>query len=209
MRGTILVAYASRYGSTREVAERIADTLRECGYEVDCRDMREVRSIDDYRTVVLGAPFYYGRWPRTARHFLSRFGPGLAHRDVAVFATGHIAADKSADTRTQLDILLERNDWLRPFSSEIFGGRWDPAVLRGPQRMMLWFPASPLRALPPADLRDWPAIEKWARSVAESVKAGAAQPNPPNAGQQHSRSGASLSSIGEYIADQQRKELRP
>jgi menaquinone-dependent protoporphyrinogen IX oxidase len=31
----VLVAYGSRYGSTREVAETVVSTLRECGLQVD------------------------------------------------------------------------------------------------------------------------------------------------------------------------------
>lgn len=205
MKGRILVAYASRYGSTREVAEHLSQTLRRNGFEVDCRSMTELSDISDYPTIVLGAPFYFGRWPGSARHFLGRFGPVLAHRDIAVFATGRVDPDQSpAEARQQLDLLLRRCDWLRPFASEMFGGRWDPSLLRGAHRWLLWFPGSPLKRLPVSDLRDWRAVDGWAERIGEVVRSTAAQPNPTRAPHETSRSDVPLTVLGEYIADQQR-----
>lgn len=205
MKARILVAYATRYGATEEIAEFVAVRLRESGFDVDCRAMREVSSIDDYRAVIVGAPFYYGRWPRPARRFLSRFGPVLAHRDVAVFATGRIEPTRpESDVRPQLDALLDRYTWLSPFSAALFGGRWDPAALRGLDRWMRKLPGSPLHVLPATDLRDWEAIGAWATHVAAALHAGAAQPNPPVAAPPRtSRAGATLATLRNYLAERQ------
>jgi len=70
MSNSILVAYATRYGSTQEVAEQVAVTLRESGLEVSLRPAREVEALDEYRAVVLGVPLYIGRWLRDGRRFL-------------------------------------------------------------------------------------------------------------------------------------------
>ncbi|MGV9665220.1 flavodoxin domain-containing protein [Nocardia niigatensis] len=211
MKGRILIAYATRYGATREIADHLANTLRESGLDVECRAMHDLRTIDDYRAVILGAPFYYGRWPRPARSFLNRFGPVLAHRDVAVFAIGRIGPDQSeSDVRSQLDRLLARYSWLAPFSTALFGGRWNPAGLRGLDRWMLKLPGSPLHTLPPSDLRNWDDISAWATAVATALKARAAQPNPSTAEPTGtSRAGAALSTIRNYIADQQLPWRRP
>ena len=58
MSAPVLVAYATRYGSTQEAAEAVAATLRERGLEAEVRPAREVRSLDGYNAVVLGAPLY-------------------------------------------------------------------------------------------------------------------------------------------------------
>ena len=58
----ILVTYATRYGSTEEVAEMIATNLREAGLEVDLQPMRAVLSLDAYGAAVLGAAIYGGHW---------------------------------------------------------------------------------------------------------------------------------------------------
>ena len=79
MTALILVAYATKHGSTQEVAEAIAATLREHALEVEVKPASEVRALDRYGAVVLGAPLYSGRWhgdasSSTAR---SRRLPGL------------------------------------------------------------------------------------------------------------------------------------
>ena len=71
MSASILVAYATRYGSTQEVAEAVAETLRDRGLEVDIGPMRDVRALDQYHAVVLGAPLYMFHWHKDALHFLS------------------------------------------------------------------------------------------------------------------------------------------
>lgn len=62
----VLVAYATKYGSTQEVAEAIAATLREGGVGVDIQPMRGVRALEKYGAVVLGAPIYLGKWHKDA-----------------------------------------------------------------------------------------------------------------------------------------------
>ena len=66
----VLVAYASKYGSTPEVAEAIAAPLRENNLEVDLKPMREVKTLEKYTAVVLGAPPYLLGWLKDAHSFL-------------------------------------------------------------------------------------------------------------------------------------------
>ena len=70
MSDLILVTYATRYGSTQEVAEAIAATLRESGLEVDIQPMRKVQKLERFRAIVMGAPLYIGRWHKDAEKFL-------------------------------------------------------------------------------------------------------------------------------------------
>lgn len=55
---SILLAYATRFGSTQEVAEAITATLREAGIEVELQAMQDVESLDGYDAIVLGAALY-------------------------------------------------------------------------------------------------------------------------------------------------------
>jgi menaquinone-dependent protoporphyrinogen oxidase len=165
-RDAILVAYTTRHGSTPEVAEAIAETLRARGLAVDLQPLRDVRTLNSYRAVVIGAPFYMFRWHIDAKHFLRDFQQSLAQRPTAIFARGPFE-DKPEDwegVRGQLDKELSRVPWLKPVSVEIVGGKFDPATLRFPFNLI-----PGLRALPVSDLRDWNAIRAWADDLATTL----------------------------------------
>src|SRR5215469_9680595 len=94
MSTSVLVAYATRYGSTQEVAEAIAATLREGGLAVDLQPAQDVRTLDQYRVVLLGAPLSLFHWHKDALHFLARHREALTQRPVAIFALGPFHTDE-------------------------------------------------------------------------------------------------------------------
>ena len=151
-----LVAYATKHGTTEEVAKAVAEELRGLGLEVELRELRKVRELEGHRAVVIGAPLYAGRWQKDARKFLKRHGKELAEHPVAVFALGplKLTEEDLASSRTQLDRALALAPDLRPATVEVFGGAIDPAKLR--------FPFNRMQA---ADARDWDTIRAWARSL--------------------------------------------
>jgi menaquinone-dependent protoporphyrinogen oxidase len=169
MSDSILVTYATRHGSTQEVAEVVAATLRECGLTVDLQPLRKVRTLDGYNAIVLGAPLYMFRWHKDALGFLSRYREALMERLVAIFALGptHDPHDEEEwqDSCAQLDKELAKFPWLTPVALEMFGGKYDPAKLRFPYSLI---PA--LRQMPTTDLRDWTAIGAWASNLAVKLQ---------------------------------------
>ena len=85
----ILVAFATKAGSTEEVAAAIADALRKSGNIVDLRRARDVREpASRWGCIVLGAPIYSGRWHRDAHRFLKRHRGELERVPVAIFGMG-------------------------------------------------------------------------------------------------------------------------
>ncbi len=163
MSASVLVAYATRYGSTQEVAETVAATLRESGLEVDLQHLRQVHSIDQYRAIVIGAPLYMFRWHKDALNFLSRYHTILTTRPVAIFALGpfHANEEEFQSSREQLEKELEKFPWLNPTAIEIFGGKFDPEKLTFPHNLV---PA--LKKMPASDVRDWRVIRAWANDLA-------------------------------------------
>lgn len=153
---TVLVAYASKHGSTREVAERVADRLRDAGLEVELESAGRIAEVGGYDAVVLGAAIYMGRLHPEARSLLGR----LDGARVAVFAMGPqtLGDDEVASSRQQLDSSLAKAPGVEPFAVAIFGGVFDPRKLR-----------FPLNRLPEFDARDWDAIDAWADEVARSL----------------------------------------
>jgi menaquinone-dependent protoporphyrinogen oxidase len=154
MQPSILVAHASKKGSTAEVAAFVAKRLGERGLIADVRKAAEVEDLAFYDGVVLGGSLYFGRWHDEARTFLSRFETALAERPLAVFALGPKTASPEdlAESRAQLDRAL--GDF-KPTTVAVFGGVIDPKKLR-----------FPFNRMPGSDARDWDAIAAWADEVA-------------------------------------------
>jgi len=174
MSSKVLLAFATRYGSTQEVAEAVAATLRDSGVEVDLRPLREVRALAGYTGVVVGAPLMMYRWHKDALSFLSRHRQALLQLSVVVFALGPVHdphdAQEWQDSRAQLDKELVKFPWFKPVAVEMFGGRFDPALLR--------FPLNKLAGSAPAsDIRDWEAIRAWAGGLATKLEPRAPQLN--------------------------------
>ena len=157
----VLVAYATKHGSTREVAEAVSKTLRAEGVQVDLRPARGVRGpAGDRDLVVLGAPVYSRRWHHDAHRFLKRHRKELLTVPVAVFGMGPRNPGQEAwqRSRRQLDRALAKRDWLRPTAVAVSGGA-DPPTRQGKR---------------PRDLRDWDA----GRARATGIGHDQAQPPP-------------------------------
>jgi menaquinone-dependent protoporphyrinogen oxidase len=60
MTARILVAYASRKGSTAGIAQAIGKDLVSAGHTVDVIEMKTVTTVAGYNAVVIGAPLYMG-----------------------------------------------------------------------------------------------------------------------------------------------------
>ena len=162
MSTSILVAYATRYGSTKEVAEAIAETLRQEGAQVALHPLDEVRSLAGYQAVVMGAPLQMYRWHRDAFGFLSRHRKALAGMPVAVFVLGPVQNPHNEEewqgSRDQIAKELAKVDWFKPLAVEILGGKFDPQALGGLMKMFA-------KAEPASDIRDWEAIRQWAQGL--------------------------------------------
>ncbi len=159
MSNVILVGYATRSGSTREVAEAIAASFRDNGQEVDLQPMRNVGSLEKYSALVLGAPLYMFHWHKDALSFLSRHRGAVQKVPVAVFALGpfHDEEKEWTEVRGELDKELAKLPWFSPVAHQVFGGKFDPANLRFPMNLV---PA--MKKMPASDIRNWTAIRTWA-----------------------------------------------
>lgn len=162
MPASVLVAYATRYGSTQDVAKAVADALRGHQIAADLQPARGVRSLEAYNAAVLGAPLYMFRWHADALRFLSRHQVALSSKPLAIFALGPFHDDEKErqGAREQLDKELAKFAWLTPVAVEIVGGKFDPARLTFPYNLI---PA--LKQMPASDARDWTAVRAWADSL--------------------------------------------
>lgn len=169
MGSPVLVGFATRYGSTKEVAEAVAAALRGAGVEVEVKPLREVGDPRAYHGVVIGAPLQMFRWHKDALGFIANQRQSLERKPVAVFALGPVTGEEKefVEARSQLDKELAQFPWFLPFEVKIFGGKFDPLALRFP---WTWLPA--VKKWPAMDIRDWQAVSSWAQGLAARFLAG-------------------------------------
>lgn len=157
----ILVTYASRFGSTQQVAEAIAQALEEEGCQVDLKPMRETPTVNGYRAVLLGSAVNHGKWLPESVEFVRAHQKALNRVPVALF-TVHIAniGEDEKSHKSRLAYLDEVRPLLDPVDEVFFPGRFNR---RGAAelipRWIAWI-------VPNIDLRKWDVIREWAHEIA-------------------------------------------
>ncbi len=172
MLASVFVAYATRSGSTAEVAHAIGASLRKSGLAVDVAPVSLVDSVPRMTAVILGVPLYMGRFPKEFHRFLARHRAALEILKPWCFVLGPTRANPSdfEAARNQATRQLGRYDWFCPADVHVFGGRWDPKTLPFPFSLAARLPGHPLEKIPAADVRDWGEIDQWATGIARQIK---------------------------------------
>ena len=81
----ILVTYASRAGSTAEVAEAIGKILIDSRVQVDVMSMNDVKDLSSYQAVVAGSAIHKSRWLPEAMEFIKVHQAELSQKTFAIF----------------------------------------------------------------------------------------------------------------------------
>jgi menaquinone-dependent protoporphyrinogen oxidase len=158
----VLVAYATRTGSTPEVAKTIARHLCEAGLSAEARPVGEVTSLEGYSGAVLGSAVRYGAWLPEITDFLSVHRDTLSAMPVAFF-TMHMLAlgDDPAAMAERAKYTAKPHELVTPIDEVFFEGMIDPARLSFFDRMAVRLVKSPV-----GDRRDWGRIAGWADALA-------------------------------------------
>ena len=173
----VLVAYASRHGATRGIAERIAEKLSEQGLDVRLQAASEATNTDEYDAFVIGSAAYMFHWLKEASEFVRRNKRVLVARPTWLFSSGPIGPDrfdpKTGKDQLETTIPREFEDFeleLHPRGKKVFFGAWDPDYppVGWAERVMHMTPAR--KAMPAGDFRDWPEIEAWAMEIAAGLE---------------------------------------
>lgn len=165
----VLVAYATKYGATREIAERVAATLTHSGLEVTLQPAAQADPPLAYAGVVLGGAVYAGRWLAPAAAYLKTHAADLAARPTWLFSSGPTGRGDPVTLmqgwRFPAD-LQPLADLIHPRDVAFFHGAIWPQKLNFAERLIL----KALKA-PTGDFRDWAHIEGWARAIAAALQA--------------------------------------
>ncbi|WP_394771265.1 flavodoxin domain-containing protein [Lacisediminihabitans sp.] len=171
---SVLVAYASKYGSTEEIAERIAGRLRDLGQNALAVPAEAAGDPAGYDAIIVGSAVYLGSWRKEATEFVRHNRETLSARPVWLFSSGPLGTestdvngkDVQAEARPKEIDEFERE--ISPRGSHVFFGVLDPDKLAGRDRLMRRLP--PVREiLPEGDFRHWDEVDAWATSIADEL----------------------------------------
>jgi menaquinone-dependent protoporphyrinogen oxidase len=157
----LLLVYATRCGSTGEIARQVAQDLKARGFAVDLRRADKTVSAAHYGNVVVGGAVRYGKWLPEAVDFVKRNQAALKQKPTAFFAVHMLntgADEKSREAR--LSYLAPARALIQPAAEIYFAGKIDQSRMSFTDRLM----CKVFKARN-GDFRDWPAIHGWAQGV--------------------------------------------
>lgn len=164
----VLVAYATKYGATAEIAEKIGQVLRGAGLRADVLPADRVSDLTPYQAVVLGSAVYAGRWRKEAATFLEANEERLAERQVWLFSSGPTGEGDAVQLMKGWRFPEAQQpiaDRIQPRDIALFHGLIDMKKLNLAEKLII----KALKA-PVGDFRDWDAITSWAVAIADALK---------------------------------------
>ena len=163
MRHRTLIAYASRAGSTAEVAQTIGEVLRQAGLDADVRAVKDVHDLTAYDSVVLGTAIWAGKPLPEARQFLAIHQAALAQRPVAYFIQcDQLREYTPANRQVALGYVAPLRAVMEPVTIGLFAGRRDFSKVNW---LLRWFLMRVVK-LQEGDWRNWEQIREWAGLLA-------------------------------------------
>ena len=168
MDGRVLVAYATKYGATQEIAAAIGGALSSAGLAVDVLQVDRVKDVSSFRAVVLGSAVYVGQWRKEAVAFLVKHEQALSERPVWLFSS----SPSGKGDPVQLMSGWKFPEAQKPIAERIhardtalFHGALDPEKLSLPEKLILKGVKAPL-----GDFRDFEVVRAWGLSIADALK---------------------------------------
>jgi menaquinone-dependent protoporphyrinogen oxidase len=168
MDNRILIAYATKYGATAEIAEKIGQVLRQAGLRADVLPADRVRDLTPYKAVVLGSAVYVGQWRKEAATFLEDNEKELAERPVWLFSSGPTGEGDPVHLMKGFRFPEAQQpiaDRIRPRDIAFFHGVLDMKELSLADKLIVKGIKAPV-----GDFRDWDAITSWAAAIADVMK---------------------------------------
>lgn len=166
---TVLVTYASKYGATREIADKIGESIVNAGVQAEVLPVDEVADLGKYSAAVLGSAVYIGHWRKEAVRFVKKHETELAKMPVWIFSSG---PTEDADTDAFMDggrlpkAVAPVAEHIHPRDTVIFHGAIDSEQMSSFESWLLKRVKAPI-----SDAREWEEIAAWGAGIAEAVRA--------------------------------------
>ncbi|MBN1665865.1 MAG: flavodoxin domain-containing protein [Anaerolineales bacterium] len=157
MENRILIAYATRAGSTVEMAAAIGEGLSQQGFDVDVKPIKDEPNLQGYRAAILGSAIRMGNWLPEAVKFIETNRQTLMSMPVALFSVHMLNTGEDETSKTNRLAYLDK---VRPYLNRpeevYFEGVMDFSRLSLADRLI-----SKMVKAVEADKRDWEKIRAW------------------------------------------------
>ena len=167
MNNQVLVTYASKYGATIGIAEKIAGVLEEAQFVVSLLPVDQPVNLSSFQAVVLGSPIYVGRWRPEAVSFLENNEKELTSKDVWLFSSGPTGQGDPVDILDGWEFPRQQHDLVNrisPRGIKLFHGAIDLSKLDDLEKNTI----KHLKAQV-GDFRDWDSIADWAKGIVKTL----------------------------------------
>jgi menaquinone-dependent protoporphyrinogen oxidase len=159
----VLVAFASKHGSTRQIAEMIGQELSDSGHTVQVRSVSEASTAEPYDAAIVGSAIYMGNWLGEARQFVEKNQARLSAVPVWLFSSGPLGQE-DPQPRGDFAHLQELMHATQARGHRTFIGKLDRSELGFGERLVV-----KIVKAPEGDFRDWEAIRSWSREIASAL----------------------------------------
>jgi len=123
MSDKLLVAYATKAGSTAEVAEALGEELRRAGAEVDVRLAKDVKDLKHYSAVIVGSGIRMGQLSSDATKFVEKNQEALKQVPVAYFVVCMTMKDDTEENHRTVEAYLDPVcEIVEPLDKGLFAG---------------------------------------------------------------------------------------
>lgn len=145
----VLIAYTTKKGSTREVAQKIGEVLKSKGMNVSVADIKDKPNVEGFDATIVGAPIMMGNLLHRAPDFVKKHLKVFKDKPFACFALGGTLKEDTEENRAiMLKKLAKVTDKITPFDIGLFGGKYSDDK----------------------DWRDWNKITAWAEELSKKLK---------------------------------------
>jgi menaquinone-dependent protoporphyrinogen oxidase len=157
----VLVAYATKNGSTAGIAQAIGEALKQMGLDADVRPVGEVRDLAPYSAVLLGSAIYFGKWRKEALRFGSRHAEEFRGRPVWLFDSGPLNASPDEGKNEPVEAAEELLRQIGARGRTTFGGKLLQEDAGFAMRRLM----ESGKAGSYGDFRNFDRIRGWARAI--------------------------------------------
>jgi menaquinone-dependent protoporphyrinogen oxidase len=168
----ILVAYATKHGSTAEVADFIGQVFHEHDLDTSVMAVDQVQSVEGYDAFVIGSPVYGSMWLTEISQFLQRFETDLSKKPVYFWMNCIRVLEPEGREQALAEYIHKPTmEKIGVRDIGVFGGKLKLDEIDWNERWTLSarYEGESLPGSRNDDYRDWNAIREWTKQIRQQL----------------------------------------